>query len=91
LLRQGTLLPRVDQISATDEPISFERKIKPLFRERDRQSMKWALDLWSRDDVAENADAVLARLRDGTMPCDGAWSDEQIAVFEEWVEAGGPA
>jgi hypothetical protein len=53
--------------------------------------MKWALDLWSRDDVAENADAVLARLRDGTMPCDGAWSDEQIAVFEEWVEAGGPA
>jgi hypothetical protein len=78
-------------VSATQEPISFEQHIKPLFRERDRQSMKWALDLWSRDDVAQNADAVLARLRDGTMPCDGAWSDEQIAVFEEWVEAGGPA
>jgi hypothetical protein len=27
----------------TDEPISFEREIKPLFREGDRQSMKPAL------------------------------------------------
>ena len=78
-------------MSATDEPISFERQIKPLFRERDRQSMKWAFDLWSHDDVARNSEAILARLRDGTMPCDGAWPDEQIAVFQHWVEAGTPA
>lgn len=78
-------------MSATKEPISFERQIKPLFRDRDRQSMKWAFDLWSHDDVARNSDAILARLRAGTMPCDGAWPDEQIAVFQHWVEAGTPA
>ena len=79
------------QLSVTDEPISFEQQIKPLFRERDRQAMTWAFDLWSHDDVAANGDAILDKLRDGTMPCDGAWSDEQIAVFQRWVEAGSPA
>jgi hypothetical protein len=74
-----------------DQPISFEQQIKPLFREGDRQSMKWAFDLWSHDDVARNSDAILERLRNGTMPCDGAWPDEQIALFEGWVEAGTPA
>jgi hypothetical protein len=78
-------------VSVTDEPIRFEQDIKPLFHERDRQSMRWAFDLWSRDDVAENGEAILARLRDGTMPCDGAWSDDRIAVLQDWVEAGGPA
>lgn len=78
-------------MSATDEPISFEQHIKPLFRERDRETMKWAFDLWSHDDVAGNSDAILGRLRDGTMPCDGAWPDEQVAVFQRWVEAGTPA
>jgi hypothetical protein len=78
-------------MSATEEPISFERQIKPLFRDRDRQSMRWAFDLWSHDDVAQNSDAILDRLRDGTMPCDGAWPDEQISFFEVWVEAGTPA
>jgi hypothetical protein len=78
-------------VSTTDEPSSFEQQIKPLFREGDRQSMKWAFDLWSHDDVAANSDAILERLRNGTMPCDGAWSDEQIAVFQDWVAAGMPA
>jgi hypothetical protein len=29
------------------EPVVFERNIKPLFRESDRESMTWAFDLWS--------------------------------------------
>ena len=74
-----------------DQPLSFEQDIKPLFREGDRQSMKWAFDLWSYDDVAQNSDAILERLRNGTMPCDGAWPDEQVAVFQRWVDAGSPA
>ena len=78
-------------MAAGDEPLAFAKDIKPLFRERDRQSMKFAFDLWSRDDVARHSDAILGRLRDGTMPCDGAWSDEQIAVFQDWVKAGTPA
>ena len=74
-----------------DQPLSFEQDIKPLFREGDRQSMKWAFDLWSSDDVAQNSDAILERLRNGTMPCDGAWPDEQVAVFQRWADAGSPA
>ncbi len=85
-----SITERGGHLSATDEPISFEQHIKPLFRERDRQSMKWAFDLWSHDDVAGNSDAILGRLRNGTMPCDGAWPDEQIAFFQDWVEAGTP-
>ena len=60
------------------EPVSFETDVKPMFRERDRRSMEFAFDLWSRDDVSENADAILARLKAGTMPCDGAWPQAQV-------------
>ena len=78
-------------MSGIDEPISFEQHIKPLFREGDRNSMKWAFDLWAHDDVARNSGAILERLRNGTMPCDGAWPEERITLFEGWVEAGAPA
>ena len=67
---------------------SYETDIKPLFRERDRESMEWAFDLWSYNDVSQNADGILARLQNGTMPCDGAWPEEQIAVFRRWTESG---
>jgi hypothetical protein len=70
--------------------ISFGQDIKPLFREQDRESMEFAFDLWSRDDVAANSDAILERLRDGSMPCDGAWPDAQISIFQDWVDAGMP-
>jgi hypothetical protein len=78
-------------LSPSDEPSSFEQHIKPLFREGDRRSMTFAFDLWSHDDVAANSDAILERLRNGTMPCDGAWPDEQIEAFQRWVDAGAPA
>lgn len=71
--------------------ISFETDIKPLFRERDRGSMMSHFDLWSHDDVAKNSDAILARLRDGSMPCDMSWPDDQVDRFQEWIEAGKPA
>ena len=74
-----------------DGPLSFETDVKPLFRERDRQSMEFAFDLWSYDDVSENADAILARLDAGTMPCDGAWSQAQVDLFRRWTESGMPA
>src|SRR5690349_11214633 len=41
-------------------PVSFEAEVRPLFSERDRESMEFAFDLWSYDDVSENADAILA-------------------------------
>jgi len=66
----------------------FEAGIKPLFREHDRQAMQSRFDLWSYDDVSQHADAILGRLRDGTMPCDGAWPPEQVDAFQQWVEGG---
>jgi truncated hemoglobin YjbI len=73
------------------EPVSFERHIKPLFREVDRQSMRFAFDLWSYDDVVQHADAIHARLGAGTMPCDGAWPKERVEVFQCWIGSGKPA
>ena len=70
------------------EPVSFETDVRPMFRERDRESMEFAFDLWSHDDVSENADAILDRIKAGTMPCDGAWLPAQLELFERWVANG---
>lgn len=78
-------------MATNEQQISFAEDIKPLFRERDRDSMKWAFDLWSHDDVTANGDAILGRLRDGSMPCDGTWPEEQIELFQRWVDSGAPA
>ena len=78
-------------MTSTGEPISFEQDIKPLFRKGDRESMMSQFDLWSYDDVARESDAILARVRDGSMPCDGAWADDRVARFADWVAAGKPA
>ena len=72
------------------QPIGFEEHIKTMFRPRDRQSMEFAFDLWSYDDVAAHADDILARVRAGTMPCDGAWPKEQVDAFQSWIDAGKP-
>jgi hypothetical protein len=72
------------------EPTSFETDVKPLFRELDRESMRPVFDLWSHDDVSQHADAILGRLRAGTMPCDGAWPEAQVDLFQRWAESGKP-
>jgi hypothetical protein len=79
------------RMPGSDEPIGFEQDVKPLFRERDRDSMRFTFDLWSLEDVATHADAILQRLDAGTMPCDGAWPAERVAVFRRWIDAGKPA
>ena len=70
------------------EPVLFEKHIKPLFRDSDRKAMMFAFDLWSHDDVSANADAILERLNDGTMPCDAKWSAQWIDVFRRWATSG---
>jgi hypothetical protein len=69
-------------------PLRYEADIKPLFRTRDQHAMAWAFDLYSYADVSEHADAILARLRSGTMPCDGRWPDDRIDRFDQWVRDG---
>jgi truncated hemoglobin YjbI len=76
------------ELPGADEAVSFAQHIKPLFRERDRGSMRFAFDLWSHEDVAGHAGAILDRLRAGTMPCDGAWPRDRVALFERWIDSG---
>jgi hypothetical protein len=78
-------------IPDADQPVSFETDVKPMFRERDRQSMQSHFDLWSHDDVSQHADAILARLQAGTMPCDGAWPQARVDLFRRWTESGKPS
>jgi hypothetical protein len=77
-------------VSTTESP-SFERDIKPLFRDDDVDSMEFAFDLRSYDDVRANAENIHERLAEGSMPCDGAWPDDQVELFRAWIDAGMPA
>jgi truncated hemoglobin YjbI len=75
-------------LPGADETVGFAAHIKPLFRARDRQSMTFAFDLWSYEDVRANASAILEQVKAGTMPCDGAWPAARVEVFERWNETG---
>ena len=75
-------------LPSANEQVRFSLHIKPLFRPMDRQSMKWAFDLWSYQDVKSHAAGILQRLQNGSMPCDGAWSHEKVETFQRWVESG---
>jgi hypothetical protein len=87
----GAARPQAEVAAAPAGRPSFAADVKPLFRERDHQAMRWAFDVWSYEDAKRHADAILERLSQGTMPCDAPWPPERIAVFRQWVEAGGPA
>jgi hypothetical protein len=68
--------------------LSFAHDIKPLFREKDRNSMLQRFDLWALDDVRHNAPAIVSALGAGKMPCDGPWSAPDVDRFGEWVAGG---
>jgi hypothetical protein len=72
-------------------PLSFERDIKPLFREKDRDSMLKAFDLFDYADVVDHADAIVGAVRDGRMPCDGAWPAGRVDTLQQWIDEGKPA
>jgi hypothetical protein len=73
---------------SADEPVSFEKHVRGLFRPMDRNSRKFAFDLCSVEDVRKHGQAILECLRNGTMPCDGTWPNDRIAVFERWLNTG---
>ena len=51
-----------------DAELSFARDVAPLFRDEDVDSMEFAFDLRSYEDVRENAEAIYDRLADGSGP-----------------------
>lgn len=66
----------------------FDSDILPLFRSEDIESMSFAFDLSSYDEVREHAEEIHTRLADGTMPCDEPWPDENVERFRDWIDAG---
>jgi hypothetical protein len=70
--------------------LSFAVDIRPLFRDSpDIDSMKeYGLDLSSYEDVKAQAGAIYARLKDGSMPCDGPWPANRMELFKQWMEEG---
>ena len=47
---------------ADQADLTFEDDIRSLFRDKDRERMQWAFDLWSYEDVKQNAPQILERL-----------------------------
>jgi len=92
--RVSALAPPAEEappaLPGADEDVHFTAHIKPLFRRTDRESMRFAFDLWSHDDVSTHAEAILGRIEAGSMPCDGAWPAEKIDVLRRWVQSGKP-
>jgi Ferritin-like len=72
------------------DQVTYEQDIRPLFRDRDIQSMSFAFDLSSYNDVRTNAEAIYERLAAGSMPCDGRWPAEDVDRFRTWIDNGSP-
>lgn len=70
--------------------LSFAKDIRPLFRDDpDVSSMRdYGLDLSSYSHVKTKAQSIYATLVDGSMPCDGAWPADRIALFKKWMDEG---
>jgi truncated hemoglobin YjbI len=83
----GETVPE-EAVPGPGQPVGFAAHIRPLFRQRDRQSMSFAFDLWSYDDVRAHAADIAGRLTDGSMPCDGAWPAARTEVFRRWIDSG---
>jgi len=52
--------------------------------------MEFAFDLWDHDDVTAHANAILAAVAEGSMPCDQAWPEADVDKLRSWI-AGGKA
>ena len=71
--------------------VSFATQIAPLFAPF-RDSMTWRLDLTNYEDMSANANLVYSVINAGGMPPSpyAPLSDEQIALFKNWMTQGSP-
>jgi hypothetical protein len=70
--------------------VSFANDIKPLFTEVDRDHMGFMFDLWSYNEVKDNANDILDSVSDGRMPPSpqGPWPQDRVDLFKQWVAGG---
>jgi hypothetical protein len=71
--------------------MGFAEGIRPLFGPEDLESMSFAFDLSSYEEVCEQAEEICSQLAEGTMPCDTSWPEEDVELFRAWIDAGMPA
>lgn len=83
-------------------PKSFVTDVLPLFRTGDiscmhRMGLKLDDASWMCDAAAGsgfddhgNARRVYYSLSQGSMPPDGAWSEQKLEIFSAWMDAGFP-
>lgn len=50
--------------------------------------MEYYIDLWDYEQVKDDAENVLARVEDLSMPCDDPWDDERIGLLRDWIAEG---
>ncbi len=77
-----------DSRPAATERVSYARDIRPLFRAMDIAEMTFLLDLTSVEDVREFGTAILERVANGSMPCDGPWEPDRVELFRRWIDEG---
>ena len=68
--------------------ISYGTNIRPLFTPIDREHMNFMFDLWSYDDVKQNASEIHDALSNQRMPPGAPWPQDQIDVFKAWMDQG---
>ena len=91
LVFRGTypILGAEPEVKGEIKPLSFAAEIRPLFRQFDVDSMRsWGIDLSDYGDVKRNAMQIYFRLSAKSMPCDQAWSDNDLNTFKHWIDSG---
>ena len=71
--------------------VSFDKDIKPLISETDRDHMEFMFDLWSFKDVKDNADDIYDAVSNGRMPPPsggGPWSKDKVDLLKQWMDGG---
>jgi hypothetical protein len=70
--------------------VSFDKDIKPLFTETDRDHMEFMFDLWSYKDAKSNADDIYDAVSNGRMPPQAGqqWSKDKVDLFKQWIDDG---
>jgi len=69
--------------------LNLAEDTRPPFRDDDVEAMRYALDLSDHEHVRTYVESIDEHSADGSMPCDGAWPAEQLALFRRWVDDGG--
>ena len=81
-------------MSTLPDAVSFANDIRPQFRQVDIDHMAFFCDLSKFEDVRDNANDILDRLKGlggRRMPPPGSgdpWSADKIALFQKWIDDG---